>query len=595
MQKPDATGIEPAGAPQGSAAAGYFSHFVPKLVIALREGYSTERFLRDVVAGLTVAVLALPLSMAIAIGTGTTPDRGLITSVIAGFFISAFGGSRYQIGGPAAAFIVINAAIITQHGYDGLLTATFLAGLMLIAAGALKLGTYIKYVPGPVILGFTSGIGLIIAIGQIKDLLGLQGAVPADVLHKIPALWELRHTFNPSALAVGLGTLALIALFRQINRNWPGLLFAVAIASAVAWALSLPVETIGSRFGGIPTGLPAPVLPDLSWAKIGAVLPSAFTVAFLVGVESLLSAVAADAKTGGRHRSNVEILGQGLANVASPLFGGLPATGVIARTATNIQAGGSTPVSGILHAVFVLLFMLLMAPIAYHLALPCLAAVLVSVSWRLIDFHEVTSFLTRAPFDDRLILAVTLVLTVLVDLNVAIAVGVVLACMLFMHRMSEVSGSGVVAGSAAAGADPEDDTRRPQSVLASMELPAGVQVFHLRGPLFFGGASAISSLLDALPEFPRVMILRMRDVPLVDATALSALEDLAMAARKRGCRLIIAGLQRQPREAMHRMGFLRRHKVVLASNGFIALEKAKAFLAQDQGPAGSDAAQGTRR
>lgn len=585
MQKRDGTTTVEGSASRGGAPANplaaYLAHFVPKLVIALREGYSVERFLRDALAGLTVAILALPLSMAIAIGTGTTPDRGLITSVVAGFFISAFGGSRYQVGGPAAAFIVINAAIITQHGYDGLLTATFLAGLMLIAAAALRLGTYIKYVPGPVILGFTSGIGFIIAVGQIKDFLGLQGTVPADVLHKMPALWELRHTLNGSAFAVGLGTLALISAFKAWKPAWPGLLFAVAIASTLAWAASLPVETIGSRFGGIPSGLPSPVLPDLSLSRISAVLPSAFTIAFLVGVESLLSAVAADAKTGGRHRSNVEILGQGFANVASPLFGGLPATGVIARTATNISAGGKTPVSGIMHAIFVLLFMLLLAPVAYHLALPCLAAVLVSIAWRLIDFHEVSSFITRAPFDDRLILVVTLTLTVLVDLNVAIAVGVVLACMLFMHRMAEVSGHG--AFSTGTATEQDEDDGRPQSVLAGMPLPAGIQVFHLRGPLFFGGASAISGALQAQPEFPRVMILRMRDVPLIDATALSALEDLAIAARRHGCRLIIAGLKRQPREAMHRMGMLRRHKVILASNGFVALEKAKTFVAQEAG------------
>ncbi len=582
MSKRDGTTAEATqGSPSPSPFITYLAHFRPKLVIALGEGYSVDRFLRDALAGLTVAILALPLSMAIAIGTGTTPDRGLITSVVAGFFISALGGSRYQVGGPAAAFIVINAAIIARHGVDGLLTATFLAGIILILAAALRLGSYIKYVPGPVILGFTTGIGLIIVIGQLKDLLGLKGDVPADVLHKIPVLWELRHTFSLAALAVGFGTLLLIAVFRRINRHWPGLLFAVAIASATAWALALPVDTIGSRFGGIPTGLPAPTLPDLSWTKIGAVLPSAFTVAFLVGVESLLSAVAADAKTGGRHRSNVEILGQGIANVASPLFGGLPATGVIARTATNIQAGGKTPVSGIMHALFVLLFMMLLAPLAYHLALPCLAAVLVSVAWRLIDFHEVTSFLTRAPFDDRLILAVTLALTVLVDLNVAIAVGVVLACMLFMHRMAEVSGAGTFGPDTTGGLSADDEDGRPQSVLASMELPAGVRVFHLRGPLFFGGASAISDTVQGLPEFPRVMILRMRDVPLIDATALSALEDLATTARKHDCRIIISGLKRQPREAMHRMGLLRRHKVILASNGFVALEKAKALIVAD--------------
>ncbi len=554
----------------------FVSEFVPNLVTALRQGYSVKAFGRDALAGLTVAILALPLSMAIAIGTGTTPDRGLITSVVAGFFISLLGGSRYQVGGPAAAFIVINAAVIAQHGISGLMTATFLAGFILILAALFRLGTFIKYVPGPVILGFTSAIGFVIAVGQLKDLLGLQGTVPADIVHKIPALWALRPTFSWQALAVGLGTLATISACKAWRPAFPGLLVAVVGASFAAWALGLRVETIGSRFGGIPNGLPAPALPDLSWPTIVAVLPSAFTIAFLVGVESLLSAVAADAKTGDRHRSNVEVLAQGIANAASPLFGGLPATGVIARTATNISAGAVTPMSGVLHAVFALLFMLLAAPLAYHLALPCLAAVLLNVSWRLMDFREVSHFLQRAPFDDRLILVATLALTILVDLNVAIAVGVGLACVLFMHRMAEVSGNGF----ASVGRDPETQERlHATAPFQEPPLPAGVQIFYLRGPLFFGGAAAISAAVRELPDFPRVLILRMRDVPLIDSTALSALEDVAGHCRRQNCRIVIAGLQQQPRQAMHRLGFLRSNKVVLASNGYMALEKAKALLA----------------
>ncbi|MEZ5852401.1 MAG: SulP family inorganic anion transporter [Hyphomicrobiaceae bacterium] len=559
----------------GEVVPSYASHFIPKLAIALGEGYSLNHLGRDAMAGLTVAILALPLSMAIAIGTGATPDRGLITSVVAGFFISALGGSRFQVGGPAAAFIVINAAVMAKFGIAGLLTATFLAGFILVIAGLLRLGTFIKYVPGPVILGFTTGIGVIIAVGQMKELFGLQGKTPAEFVHMVPALWEMRGTFNPSALAVGLFTIALITGLRTWRPNWPGLLIAVGAASGVAYLLHLPVDTIGSRFGGIPTGLPTPELPDLSWGMINNVLPSAFTIAFLVGIESLLSAVAADAKTGGRHRSNVEVVAQGVANIASPLFGGLPATGVIARTATNISAGAKTPVAGIMHAIFVLLFMLLLAPLAYHLALPCLAAVLVTIAWRLIDHREITGFLPRAPFDDRIILLTTLVLTVVVDLNVAIAVGVVLASMLFMHRMAQVSSGGFVG----AIADEDlDDVRQPRSVLMSVELPEGVNVYQMRGPLFFGGAGTIGQTLRSLPKFPKVLILRMRDVPLIDATALTALEDLALDCEKRGCRIIMSGIQKQPREAMHRMGLLRERKILLASNGFMAVEKAKQLV-----------------
>ena len=519
--------------------------------------------------------------MAIAIGAGSTPDRGLVTSVVAGFFISALGGSRFQIGGPAAAFIVIIATIISTHGMEGLMTATFLAGFMLVGAALLKLGTYIKYIPGPVILGFTSGIGVIIAIGQLKDFLGLRGDVPAEVLHKLAALWEVRGTLNSSAVVVGGVTLLVIWLVKIWRPAWPGLLFAVVIASGLAWALGLPIDTIGSRFGGIPSSLPTPHLPDLSPSMVAAMLPSAFTIAFLVGVESLLSAVAADAKTGGRHRSNAEVLAQGVANIASPLFGGLPATGVIARTGTNISAGAKTPLSGVFHAAFVLLFMLLLAPLASYLALPCLAAVLLNVSWKLIDYKEVTHFITRAPFDDRLVLLTTLVLTVFADLNVAIGVGFGLACMMFMHRMAEASVAGVRGGTILE--DETEDIDKPRSVLVDMALPEGIRVLSLRGPLFFGGASSLGDALKSGGGYPRVLILRMREVPLVDATALSALEDLAQDLSERGGRIVITGLQKQPREALHRMGLLRRHKVVLTSNGFIALEKAKALLEGNPG------------
>jgi SulP family sulfate permease len=559
----------------------FAAHFVPKLIIALREGYSASRLTSDLIAGLTVAILALPLSMAIAIGAGATPDRGLITSVIAGFFISATGGSRYQIGGPAAAFIVIVANIIAVQGMAGLLTATLLAGFILVAAALLRVGTYIKYIPGPVILGFTSGIGIIIAIGQLKDFLGLRGDVPAEFFHKLTTLWQIKSTFNLSALLVGSVTLGVIYVVRLLRPRWPGLLFAVVIASGMAWLFGLPVDTIGSRFGGIPSALPAPQLPDLSFSTIATVLPSAFTIAFLVGVESLLSAVAADAISGGRHRSNAEILGQGIANIASPLFGGLPATGVIARTGTNIAAGAKTPLSGIFHAGFVLLFMLLMAPIASYLALPCLAAVLLNVSWRLIDYREVSHFLVRAPFDDRLVLLATLTLTVAVDLNVAIGVGFGLACMLFMHRMAETVVAGV--GTPTSLDDDLDDVAKPRSVLTEMELPAGIQVLSLRGPLFFGGASTVSNALRSGDAFPKVLILRMRDVPLIDATALSALEDMATELGNHGGRLIISGIQKQPREALHRMGLPKRHRVIMATNGFIALAKAKGLLKEGVG------------
>lgn len=566
--------LHPTAAPKS-----YWQHFVPKSVITLREGYSLSRLGDDALAGITVAILALPLSMAIAIGAGLSPDKGLITSVVAGFVISALGGSRFQVGGPAAAFIVIIGTVNAKHGNDGLLTATFLAGFILLAAGLLRLGSYIRYIPGPVILGFTSGIGFLIALGQLKDFFGLTGTLPLETVHRLEALWSMKATLNPSALALGLATLLAIIGMRAWRPRWPGLLLAVVAASAAAVALGLPIETIGSRFGGIPNALPSPEFPNLGWSKISDVLPSAMTIAFLVGVESLLSAVAADSIAGTRHRSNIEIVAQGAANIVSPMFGGMPATGVIARTGTNIAAGARTPVAGMLHAVFVLLAMLLLAPLASYLALPCLAAVLLHVSWRLLDVSEVSHFLARAPMDDRLILLSTLLLTIFVDLNVAIAVGVVLGAIMFMHRMAETLAIRVDDGAALP--SDLDDVLSPKSVALTMELPPGVRVFQLRGPLFFGAATHISDALRELDVWPRVIVLRMREVPLVDATALSALETLMSDCTKNDCRLIISGLQQRPRQAMHRMNLLRRYKVVLTSNSYLAIEKAKALVASN--------------
>ena len=556
--------------------ATYRQLFTPKLVTTLRQGYSLDSFRHDAVAGLTVAILALPLSMAIAIGAGTPPGNGLVTAVVAGFLISALGGSRYQIGGPAAAFIVIVAAVAAQFGFAGLATATFLAGCILVVAGFLQLGTYIKYIPGPVILGFTSGIGVVIAVGQIRDFFGLKGQVPNEFFDRLSALYALRHTVSAPAFLIGLGTLLGIVAIRRWLPRWPAFLIAVGAASGAGYLFGLDVETIGSRFGGIPSSLPMPKLPDLSWSMIKQVLPSTFTIAFLIGIKSLLSAVAADAMAGARHRSNMEIVAQGVANLASPLFGGLPATGVIARTGTNIAAGGRTPVAGVLHALFILLFMVFLAPLAAFLALPCLAAVLLYVAWRLLEPQHVARFLTRAPWDDRMVLVSTLLLTVFVDLSVAIAVGVVMAAMLFMHRMAATPG--VQLGSGPMLLDDVVDGSRPRSAIASAELPEGVRVVEFHGPLFFGASSRLDIALKALGDWPRVLIIRMREVPLVDATGIDTLEQLAQVASKEGCRIIMSGLQVQPREALHRFGFLRRHRVLVVASSVAALEKARAIM-----------------
>lgn len=560
--------------------------FIPKLITVLREGYSARHLGRDAIAGLTVAIVALPLAMALAIASGTTPDKGLVTAVVAGFLISALGGSRFQIGGPTGAFVVVVFNVIQSHGYDGLVTATLMAGAMLIVAGLFRLGTWIKYIPEPVVTGFTSGIAVIIFTSQIKDLLGLSLTEdPADFFAKLPALWAARDTLDLPTLAVALGALVIIIGLRRTAPKLPGFLIAVLTASLAVAIVGLPIDTIGSRFGGIPDGLPTPHWPDISLERMIVLLPSAFTIAFLAGVESLLSAVVADGMTGRRHRSNCELVAQGIANGASALFGGMPATGAIARTATNIRAGAHSPLAGMFHAGFVLLFMVLAAPLANFIPLASLAAVLVIVAW---NMSEVERFrhLLRGPWGDRLVLLVTFGLTVAVDLTVAIEVGVVLAAILFMHRMSEV---------AAIGADPHaviapdiDDLRRPASDRYTQRaaLPPGVEVFQFRGPLFFGVANRMADIIDRIAGAPRIFILRLREVPLIDSTGASRLKDFIEKCRSHGTHVVLSGLQPQPSRILHDMHVLNAQADVHVVSDFAeALDIAKRLAERQTSPA----------
>ena len=412
------------------------AHFEPKLLTAWREGYGLKDLRRDAIAGLTVAIVALPLAMALAIASGTTPEKGLHTAIIAGFLISALGGSRVQIGGPTGAFIPVVFAVIERHGYDGLLLATIMAGVMLLFAGWARLGLLMRYMPQPVITGFTAGIGVIIFSSQLRDLFGLQmDKVPAEFGPKMAALWEAAPTVNLAALGLALACIGLIVALRKLAPKWPGFLIAVVGGTLAALLLGLPVETIGSRFGELPSSLPEFTLPEVTLARLRALMPDAFTIAFLAGIESLLSAVVADGMTGQRHRSNAELVAQGAANIGSALFGGLPATGAIARTATNVRAGARSPVAGILHAVFVLVFMLALAPIMAYVPLAALAAVLVLVAWGMSEIERFRHLL-HAPVGDRALLLITFGLTVMVDLTVAIEVGLVVAAFLFMHRMA---------------------------------------------------------------------------------------------------------------------------------------------------------------
>lgn len=521
--------------------------FQPKLITTLRDGYSLSLLRADAIAGFTVAIVALPLAMALGIASGASPDKGLITAVVAGFLISALGGSRLQVGGPTGAFVVVIFNVIALHGYDGLVLATLLAGIILVIAGAAKLGELVKFIPHPVVTGFTAGIAVIIASSQVKDFLGLPIAnVPVDFLPKWQAYFSAIDAISMTTLLVGVGSLLLIIVLRRLAPRLPGFLVAIIIASAAVAILKLPVETVGSRFPDIPQGLPMPAFPVLSFAKVQAVLPSAFTIAFLAGVEALLSAVVADGMAGTKHRSNQELIGQGIANIGSSFLAGLPATGAIARTATNIKAGAKTPFAGIFHALFLLLFILFATDLMAFVPMAALAAILFMVAWGMSEYERFIGLL-RMPNGDRAVLLLTFGLTVFVDLTVAIGVGVTLASLLFMMRMSEtvqIHGNGDEPYDAEL--DDEDNHQRDA-------LPEGVEVFRINGPFFFGVAGQLLDTLRRVGQSPRIIILRMRLVPLLDASGVTAVQEFVDQAGIVGARVILSGVQPQPAEMLLRV------------------------------------------
>jgi SulP family sulfate permease len=533
------------------AAASSLQLYVPKLVTLLRRGYHFDDFRHDLVAGLTVAVVALPLAMALAIASGTTPEKGLYTAIVAGFLISLLGGSRVQVGGPTAAFIPVVFNVIDKHGFGGLILCTLLAGCMLIAAGVLRLGVLLKYIPKPVVTGFTAGIAVSIFSSQVKDLLGLDMArVPAEFFARWSAYAQHLPGFSAATVAVSVACVAVILLLRKYRPNWPGFLIVVVGGAAVVTLIGLPVDTIGTRFGGIPDALPTFSFPHIPFERTRELLPVSFTIAFLAGVESLLSAVVADGMIGGRHRSNCELVAQGVANIGSALFGGLPATGAIARTATNVRSGARTPIAGMLHAAFLLVFMLVLAPLIQYVPLATLAAILVVVAW---NMAEVESFrhLMSGPIGDRAVLLLTFVLTVVFDLTVAIQVGVVLAAFLFMHRMA-----GVVAMESHVTLieDDQADTIHPTAPDQRAQLPPGVEAFRISGPLFFAVANRLDDVLNQFFKPPRVFILRMSQVPLIDSSGVTALGQMLGRCRRTGIRVIFSGLQEQPRAILADMG-----------------------------------------
>lgn len=552
--------------------------FTPKLVTLLREGYSAADFRADALAGLTVAIVALPLSMAIAIGSGLSPDKGLFTAIVGGFLISALGGSRFQIGGPAGAFIVLIATIVERHGYDGLVLATLMAGIMMVAAGFLRLGTYIKYIPFPVTVGFTAGIAVIIFASQLKELLGLDIAhEPAALLPKLDAIWSGLGTFRPATLTLSLFAIATIVGLRRLRPRWPGMLIAVGVTAVLAALLHLDVATIGSKFGQVPRTLPLPTLPSFELAKMHVVLPDAIAIALLGSIESLLSAVVADGMSGRKHRSNCELVAQGAANIASAMFGGMCATGTIARTATNVRAGARSPIAGILHAVYILLFMLVAAPLAAFIPLASLGGVLAVVAWNMAEKEEFAG-LVRTSWGDATVLLATFFLTIFEDLTIAIGVGVTLGAFLFLHRMAEaveVEGGGSIIAN-----DEADTTGVARTAYTPQTFNGGAMVYRISGAFFFGATAAVSAVLDRIGTHPKVFVLDFADVPLVDTTAAKALEAFVYKLHHSGTQVYFSGARQSVRRTLLMAG-LCKPLVHYAATADAAVEQSEPRPAQE--------------
>jgi sulfate permease, SulP family len=521
---------------------------VPKLVTTLK-GYTRAQFVSDATAGVIVGIVALPLAIAFAIASGVTPDRGLWTAIIAGFLISSLGGSRVQIGGPTGAFVVIVYGIVQKYGIDGLIVSTIIAGVFLVILGAARLGGIIKFIPHSVVTGFTSGIAVIIFSSQVKDLLGLRmGTVPADFLAKWAAFVEHAGSINGYAIGISLLTLVIIVGWQRLHARIPGPFVALILSTLVVQLLHLPVETIGSRFGAISAAFPHPVVPHVTLEQAQALVRPAFTIALLGAVESLLSAVVADGMIGGRHRSNMELVAQGIANIITPIFGGIPATGAIARTATNVKNGGRTPIAGMMHAVTLMLIVLFFGQWAGRIPLAALGAILVVVAYHMSEWRAFKAELT-APKSDVVVLLATFLLTVLVDLTVAIEVGMVLAAFLFMRRMADVTEVRPVD----VGVDDEGDVYSTDpNAVSRRAVPKGVEVYEINGPFFFGAAEMFKDTLARVARKPKVLIIRMRYVPAIDSTGMHALKDLVHRSRGDGTLVLIADIQAQPRSALER-------------------------------------------
>ena len=528
--------------------------FKPKLFSALKN-YNKQTFTADLMAGLIVGIVALPLAIAFGIASGVSPEKGIITAIVAGFAISALGGSKVQIGGPTGAFIVIVAGIINQYGIQGLTIATLMAGVFLIGFGLLRLGTIIKYIPYPIIVGFTSGIAVTIFTTQVKDLLGMQMTdVPSDFIEKWIAYFQNITNIDPWSAGVGLVSVAIIATAPKFSKRIPGSLIAIIVMTIVVLLLKeyagiTTIETIGDRFS-ISSELPDAVVPDLTWETIKGLVAPAMTIAILGAIESLLSATVADGVIGDHHNSNTELIGQGVANIVSPIFGGIPATGAIARTMTNINNGGRTPMAGIVHAVVLLLIFLFLMPLAQYIPMACLAGVLVVVSYGMSGWRSFTA-LMRNPKSDVTVLILTFLLTIIFDLTVAIEVGIVCACLLFMRRMSETTDVKAVYDEI----DLNEDADMERGNLEHLTIPKGVEVYEINGPYFFGAGNKFEDLMGGFGDRPKVRIIRMRKVPFIDSTGLHNLENMCLMSQKEGITVVLSGVNEKVEAVLNRNGF----------------------------------------
>lgn len=549
--------------------------FHPMLLTTLKD-YNREQLIKDITAGIIVAIIALPLSIALAIASGVNPERGLHTAIIAGFLISLLGGSRVQIGGPTGAYMVIVYGVVLNHGIDGLIMATIMAGIMIVLMGLFRLGGVIKFIPHTIITGFTSGIALTIFSSQIKDFLGLTiEKLPAEFLEKWIEIFKALGTFNLGSLIIGSISLIIIVFWPKNKIKVPGSLGALVISTLLVQLLQLDIPTIGSVFGELSSKLPTPVIPAFSLEKLRLLIGPAVTIAVLGAIESLLSAVVADGMIGAKHRSNTELIAQGIANIASGIFGGIPATGAIARTVANIKNGGRSPVAGMVHAIVLLLIMVAFMPMAKLVPLSALAAILMVVAYNMSEWREFVNLL-KSPKQDVAVLVVTFLVTVFIDLVQAIEIGLIMAAFFFMKRMADVTEINELSRDAAE----DDDSFTPgfnQDLLR--KLPKSIQVYEINGPLFFGAADKFLDTMTRIDQSTKVLILRTRNVPSMDASATHVLSHMVKTCEQHHIRLILSGLNKQPRQTLLKSGLLKRiGEENVLTNFEVALEKAQAII-----------------